>query len=160
MREDMTQPVREARQRVFGLSEVHARLPDATDVLGRLCLLGVPDGISTTQRDAGRLYEEIVHTYGMMMLARRMRSSSDMDLVAGHDSSDGTDPTYVEKFERAKGRWTRARQRILTCGDHRAQIVLDAVVLEDRPMHEHLGTLREVLNALAHEFRDELIRVA
>lgn len=158
--EDMTRIAAEARERVFGVPTAYSRIPDAGSVLGRLCLLGSRDGISAQQRDAGKLYEEIVRDWNAAILARRVMSGSDLERTGGHDSSDGTEPDYVAKYERAKGRYVRARRALLLSHDAMAQMVIDAVVLDDIPMDCHVGTLRVALNALAHEFSTELIRAA
>lgn len=159
-RDDPASVAKDARHRVYGVPMDLCHLADAGDALGRFQLLGPVDGISPLQRDAGRLYAEIVRTFQAVILARRVRSGSELDRAGGHDGSDGTDPEYVARYDRAVGRYRRARHALSFCGDRLAQLVVDGVVLDDRPMWGHLGTLRYALNALAHEFRDELVKAA
>lgn len=156
-REDVTRVVRRARENVHGVPESMSGHRFAGDTLGRLALVGTAgDGVSLAQLAAGRLYEEIEASYQVVILARKMRSGSSLDHVGGYDSDDGTDPAYVASYERAKGRMVRARRALLLCGDPLAQAVVDAVVLEGKDMPAHVGVLRVALNAIGHEFRDEL----
>lgn len=157
---DQTKVVKEARSRVHGVPKILAGSQDAGDCLGRLCLMGRADGISGLQRDAGRLYEAIVRDWQAAILARRVMSGSDLERTGGHDNSDGASPAEIERYETVKGRYVRARRCLLLAPDHNTQMVIDAVVLDDRPMWGHLGTLRVALNAIAHEFSTELIRAA
>lgn len=155
-RRDMTKVAVEARQRVFGLPKEQSRLPDAGDALGRFALAGVPGGVSRAQRDAGRLYEAIVRDYQRHLGARRLMSGSELERVGGHDNSTGDSPQEIERYERAKGRYVRARRALLLSQEPTAQMVVDAVVLDDVEMWQNVGVLRIALNAIAHEFRDEL----
>lgn len=150
-----------ARQRVHGLPMALAATVDGGDVLGRLALVGTAgDGITALQRDAGRLYEDIVRTYQRFIGIPPLTSGSRLDRTGGHDDRDGTDPDYIAAYERAKGRYVRARRCVLLTTDANAQMVLDGVVLDDVDMRSQTGTLRIALNALAHEFREDLVRQA
>jgi len=152
----MTKVAAEARERVFGIPKGQSRLPDAGDALGRFALAGATDGVSRTQRDAGRLYEAIVRDYQRHLGARRLMSGSELERVSGHDNSTGDSPQEIERYERAKGRYIRARRALLLSAEPTAQMVVDAVVLDDVEMWQNVGVLRIALNAIAHEFHDEL----
>lgn len=146
----------EARQRVHGLTKAQAASKDGGDELGRLGFLGSEGGLSWHQVDALRLYAEINRDMERAVLVRQMRSGSDMDLRGGYDSSDGTEPTYVAKYERAIGRYQRARNVILMTPDCFAQMATDALVLDDKLLWDHIGAIRLAANAMAHEFQSEL----
>jgi len=155
--EDMTNVAAEARERVFGVPKGQSRLPDAGSALGRFALAGVKNGgISLSQRDAGQLYERIVRTFEAYLMARRVRSASDFGERGGYDASDGTEPDYVARYEHAKGRYNRAVRAVALLHDHYALGTLNNVVLHDREMWERVGSLRLALNAIAHEFGDEV----
>lgn len=148
----------EARQRVHGLTEKQARSRNGGDELGRLAFLGKEGGLSLTQVEALRLYGEIHEAMERAILVRKVKCGSDYErsLRGGYDSSDGTDPIYVAEYDRAMGRYRRARSAVLSTQDSFAQMSTDALVLDDKLMWDHIGAIRVTANALAHEFRDEV----
>ena len=137
--------VREARQRVFGLSETKATEPDAVDILGRMYLAGE---ISQRQKEAGDRYAEIRRNYRKAILARRLPSAGDLDRQRGHDDSDGTDPAYVVWCERSIAAYDRLWSALRDCGEPLAIPVLDGVI-DDQPLWDFIGVLRIALNTIA-----------
>lgn len=135
----------EARRRVFGLSAAEARRPEAVDMLGRLALTGE---ISEAQLSAGRAYARLRRNYDRALLARRLASAADYDGPGGPDGRDGNEPGYRAWARRMVAAYDAVRRALLECSDPLATTVLDGIVLEERAMWRHVGTLRIALNAV------------
>lgn len=144
----------EARQRVYDLPEEIAETKEAGSAAGRLYRNGL---LTREQFDAVETFAEIRRDYERAILIRRMGSSSDLNRRGGYDGSDGTEPSYVAFYDRAKGRYERARRAILMTHDHFAMLAIEAVANDESEMWEFVGSTRIAANAVAHEFRDELL---
>lgn len=150
---DLSDVGREARQRVYGLSKEDAAKVQAETAVGRLYLSGEP--FSFDQWEACELYREIHREYGRAVETIKIKSPS-LLRIGGYDASDGTDPAYVEWYERTKGRYNRARHVVLMEHEPLAQLALDGWVLDNTEMWPHVGPLRIAANALWREFEFEL----
>lgn len=155
----------EARIRIFGIRPDEAGFPEAADTLGRLWINGEIDipvagdeRRRTTQYEAGKEYRQIVENYRRSLLIRPLGSSSDLNRSPGHEDylGDNAHPEYVAWCKRARVKYRGedgrggVRNALATCGDPLAQMVIDAVVLEDKIVSGNfIGTLRVALNAVA-----------
>jgi len=91
----------EARQRIYGLTEEQAKSPDAVTELGRLRLRG---RLSQSLYAAGTYWLEVRAAAQAALKSPQMSSGGFMERSRGHDSSEGTDPAYVEQCCRALDR--------------------------------------------------------
>lgn len=143
----------EARQRVYGLSEPDAKTVDGGDIIGHLYL---SKQITRLQLQACRKFEEVMRDLQWAVLIRPEKSPSDLNRSGGHDSSDGTDPEYVAKVDRAKGRYHRALRAVISTYDSMAWMAILGWVMDGKEMWSQIGSLRIAANAVAHEFGAEL----
>lgn len=144
-REDVTSVARKARRRVYGLRMADAGRAEAGDMLGRLFLTGE---ITEAQHSAGRAYAAVRTDYDKAMGARRLRSATDPGAAAAGTPREADDPDHVAWVARRRRAYDGVRAALQATGDPLAGAVLDAVVLEERQMWNHVGTLRIALNAV------------
>lgn len=142
-----TQSAREARQRLFGVREEYAHLPEAMTVLGRLKLVEV---ISPEQYDAARRYQETRVRY-----QRAIGATPDYDEPA----PDVWDRTGADPVEWAANARERHAEMMAVLADLCQEIrspapkaALDVIVHRDIEMPELNGALRLALNALDRHF--------
>ena len=149
--EDMTEVARMARGRVWDLpATLVAKMPEST-FLGQLCARGA---ISARQMAAATLYQEIMHEYDRLTLAKGFPGTWMFDRMGGHDGSDGNEPSYVAKFERAGDRYLRADTALWKANavDRRAKSVTERVVLWGYAMPHHVDALKIGLDFVADAF--------
>lgn len=137
-----------ARMLHHDLTEAQAKKGDAGTVLGRLLITGE---ISYRQHEAGKLYADFAADGRRALGVNGIPSGSDIQRVRSYDGSDGSDAEYIKRCRAAIERYQRCRRVLLTAGQF-ASMVVDAVVCDDVPMPDHVGDLREGLNALAQEW--------
>jgi hypothetical protein len=146
--EDMQRIVREARERVFGLSKsVAAAMPEST-ALGRLVATGE---ISRRQYEAAVGYAEIVRQHDIMLGVGGLPKAGDLERGAGHDNDDGTSAGYRARYRHAMARYDLCRAALADAArdDRMAAAVTDAVALNDWPLPDLTPSLRIGLNHLA-----------
>jgi len=144
------QVAKEARQRVFGVSEADSATELAGSVCGRLLLQG---SISREQLDAAIAYQE---TYAAFQRAIDAPAPPRAVNIGGFSSGAPRDmsPDQCEKF---KARW-KAAKSVLTeldiaqRGTSVTYAACDYIVLNDRFLPHLFGDLRLGLNALARHY--------
>lgn len=149
---DPTKVVMAYRQRVHSLNADQAKHVKAATALGRMAFHAP---LTEEQWEAGEWYREIRIAERRALLVRHIASAGDLERMGGYDARDGTDPAYIESVQRALERGETCRRALLECGEALAQMVLEAVVMEDKEMLPFSGELRCALNAIAR-VRDNL----
>lgn len=146
--EDMQRVVKEARQRVFGLSRDQASAMPETSTLGRLVATGE---ISRRQYEAAALYGEIVRQHDILLGAKRLPRAGDLERQSGHDNEDGSSAAYRARYRHAMARYDRCRAalREAAAEDGMASSVVDAVAIADWWLPDLTPSLRIGLNHLA-----------
>lgn len=144
----MQRVVREARQRVYGLSKTAAAAMPETSVLGRLTATGE---ISRRQYEAAALYTEIVRQHDMLLGGRGLPSVGNLERRSGHDNEDGSSAAYRARYRRAMARYDLCRNalREAIAEDQMAPTVVDAVAIADWSLPDLTPSLRIGLNHLA-----------
>lgn len=136
----------EARMRLFGLSEVEARLPEASTVIGRMRLC---DDLSFDQYFAALRYIEARNAYHRAIGTVPDTGREPAPLTPGAATH--------EDFCRVAGRrWNAVRAAIRqVCQDQRSPgpaSALDHFLIRDCHVPELVGDLRIALNALHRHF--------
>lgn len=135
------------RVKHHGLTETAANDQAGGSVIGRLFLMGLPDGISKDQYEAAIRIAQARHDAGVAVLRPGMRSGSDFGGVGGYDARDGSDASYADWVARATKRWKEIRAAILHAGPL-AMMAVEMIVIEDKEPKGSLGDLRLGLNAV------------
>lgn len=146
--EDMRQVALEARTAVFGLTRTQAANMPETTFLGQLA---AQQAISARQMDAAALFQEIRYEYDRLHPISGYPHSSPFDKMGGHDSSDGSEPSYIAKFERASDRYMKADTALWKANmiDRRAKSITERVVIWGYAMPHHVEALKVGLDYLA-----------
>jgi len=168
MRENMRSVALEARERVFGVSKQTAEDMPESAFLGRLRADNiaferaaksggtrrgdVPPGITARQYDAATDYQELIRNWDRVHLLKGYPEAANMDRGGGYDSSDGTDPFYLDWVRRICDTKQNCDDVLRDAAkvDWRVPIVIEAVVMHGNRAPDMLGTLRIGLNALAN----------
>ncbi len=146
--EDMQRIVKEARERVFGLSKQAAAAMPETTVLGRLVVTGE---ISRRQYEAAARYAEIVREHDILLGAKGFPKAGNLERTAGHDGDEGTSAAYQARYRHAMARYDscRAALRDAAREDRMAGSVVDAVAVNNWALPDLTPSLRIGLNHLA-----------
>lgn len=144
----MQRIVKEARERVFGLSKSAAAAMPETSMLGRLVATGE---ISRRQYEAAATYAEIVRQHDILLGAKGLPRAGDLERVASHDSDDGSSAAYKARYRHAMTRYDlcRAALREACREDRMASSVVDAVAVNNWALPDLTPSLRIGLNHLA-----------
>lgn len=162
---DPTRVARAYRRRVYGLNEDQSKDVKAESALGRIVLkwfvpkLPHESEHAALERmrinemvqslwESGEWYRSIRAEEQRALLVRQIASAGDLERMGGYDARDGTDPAYVESVQRALERGELCRRALLECGEVLAQMVIEAVVTENKDMPGFSGELRCALNAV------------
>lgn len=142
----MQHVVRQARERVFGLSKRQASEMPETSVLGRLCATGE---ISRRQWEAGARYAEIVREHDMLIGVRSLPKAGDLDRGGGHDGEESD--AARARYRSAMARYDRCRSALRDAmrEDRMAASVVDAVAMNNWALPDLVHSLRIGLNHLA-----------
>lgn len=105
--------------------------------------------VTKEQVDALKDYHELYERY-TAMLVRRPRSSTDFGGAGGHDNRDPFHGEQARRDMALTSRYRDARKAILDLKDRSpmAHFAVQAIVIENREMHNLVGDLREAANAL------------
>lgn len=149
-RQDMTEVVTEARERVLGLSKTQAKEAPETTRLGRLLATGE---ISRRQFDAGSQYRDVVYRRDRALGVRRVQPAGDMDRQGGFEGDESTEE--ADRNKRALRDYRDCWQALLDASreDAYALQTVDAVVLHDWDIPHFTPSLRVGLNNLARAMR-------
>jgi len=156
--EDPRKPAWEARQRVYGVSKAQSKEREGGFPIGQLLQAGGKDGnnetgngISQTQFKALEHVLFVHESYQLALQAQKLgtKSPSDFSISPGYDSSDGTEPEYVEFYKRAIDRWKELRNILLNAESPGAYFAVKCWVIDEVPVYNLLGDLRIGANAVA-----------
>ena len=157
-----------ARQRVFGVRKENAEDMPETWFLGLLRAENiaferaradtgvrakdVPPGITARQYDAAGDYRDLLRDWDRVHLLKSYPAAGDMDRGGGYDSTDGTDPLYLDWVRRVCDSKQNCDDALRDASktDWRVRAVVESVIVHDVAQPDMLGTLRIGLNALAN----------
>src|SRR5215207_4080295 len=129
----------QARMRVFSISSSVAEREESGNAIGRM-VLTLPLPQQQDVMDAAKHCERVYSAARSARLARSVKSSSDYDSAGGYDDTDGTEPDYVDAYERAVAAFDELR-RIMGEADPVSVLVAEGVILEDKEMWRSTGSL-------------------
>lgn len=157
--EDMTSVVREARERVYGLTKSQLKEMPHSSELGRLRATGE---ISPRQYEAGSAYIEIVRLRNRMIEAKSYPLAGDLDRQGGFDGEDGTSESYKARYRYAEQQYKLAQSALRDAAmeDRLCPSVVDAVCLNDWKLPAMTPQLRVGLNHLARALGIPSVRAA
>lgn len=152
----MRQVVKEARQRVFGLTESQAATMLESTELGRLVAIGA---INERRKQAAEEYQRaaaaVARATGVTrptgILARLVAEAGEAEYAhqrAALPLDEGSEE-YADWCRAAVRTWDRYQRALKRSGDGMALAVVNAVVLSDLPVPAFLGTLRRGLDVIA-----------
>jgi hypothetical protein len=144
----MQRVVKEARERVFGLSKKAAAAMPETSVLGGLVATGE---ISRRQYEAAARYAEIVRQHDILLGAKGLPRAGDLERKGGYDGEDGTSEAYRARYRHAMARYDLCRAALGEAAreDRMAGSVVDAVAINNWALPDLTPSLRIGLNHLA-----------
>jgi len=145
-REDMQSVVREARERVYGVTRLQAEVMPQTTELAHLLATGE---ISQRQYDAGARYGDIVRAHDALLGIRGVPKAGDLDRGAAHDGDETAADRSRYRSAMAKYDRCRSALRELWQQDRMALSVVDAVCVNDWALPDMVPSLRVALNRLA-----------
>lgn len=143
------QVAKEARQRVFGVSEADSATDRAGTVCGRLCLTGE---ITGDQLEAAKAFAATYSAYQRAMNSPRPPKAVEIGGITGGGALNDITP---EQHTKALKQWDAAKRALVEANMyHHGSIyaACDYLALRDE-LHLHmLGDLRVGLNALARHY--------
>lgn len=144
--EDMTKVVKDARERVFGLSKTTAASMPETSVLGRLAATGE---ISSRQYEAAARYAEIVREHDILLGSKGFPQAGNLDRAGGHDAGEESSAARA-RYRSAMARYDRCRAALRDASreDRMAASVVDAVAVNNWALPDLTSSLRIGLNHL------------
>ncbi len=140
----------ENRMRIFNITKEQAMDQKAATNIGRLAMLGHPDGLSQDQYEAAIRYLDVLNDYRKSLLS----PGAYFEANGSVDSRD--DVAYEEWCKRVKSTYDGAQQAIQEAqSENRSEnlwAALQYIIINDEMMPHLLGSARLVCNALHRYF--------